>query len=89
MPEGGGEEEEDGEEFETAREHDEREEPFACVGDDGECATIAGDTCRETGIGYACECREERVYQRHTHGGEGYASDKDDEYVEAEESYDL
>ena len=52
-PEGGEEEHEDGEDFETAGEHQQGEEPEAAVGDEHEGAAVAGDGGAEAYVGYA------------------------------------
>lgn len=89
LPEGGGEEEEDGEDFEAAGEHDEREYPFAEGGNYVVLGTIAGDCGVKSGIGNAGEGREEGVDQRDSHGCEDDGSGGDDHAVEAEEDDDF
>lgn len=49
-PEAAGEEDEDGEEFETTYEHQQREDPFAGRGYDFETFAVACDAGAESGV---------------------------------------
>ena len=89
FPECGSEEEEDGEDFEAACEHDERQDPFAECRDDVVLSAVAGDGRVESGVGNAGECREKCVDERHSHRGEYDGSGGYYHAVEAEEDYDF
>lgn len=66
LPEGGGEEQEDGEELETPGEHDEREHPFCSRGNIIIVAVYAGDIGAQTGVGYRRQAAEETIFKRQT-----------------------
>ena len=66
FPEALGEEDEDGEEFETAYQHETGENPFRCVGHKGVVAVEARDVSANPGVAYCGKSAEEGIAKRHT-----------------------